>query len=114
MFFRDVLKRRRASAGDTATTDGGVANACPRPLSLVEELAADPEDFVDVAAVLRVDVPTLVAALTAPTTRAEPSWGGGGKSGWGRCTRAYGDARVHREDCGRKPVTAARPALAAP
>ena len=112
MFFRDVLKRRRLRASDAAT-DSGPAERCARPLSPLEELAADPEDFVDVAAVLRVDVPTLVAALTAPPTRPEASWGGGAEAGgWGRWTRVHGDTRVHREAHDRP--TTVRPALVTP
>jgi hypothetical protein len=113
MFFRDVLRRRRLRAYDAATSGTDAAAACTRPLSVLEELAADPEDFVDVAAVLRVDVPTLVAALTAPPARTEASWGGGGEAGgWGRSMRGHGDTRVHRGPRDRPP--AVRPALAAP
>ena len=117
MFLRDLLKRRRLRAYDAAhlrvqATDDGAAGRCARPLSLLEELAADPEDFVDVAAVLRVDLPTLVAALTAPPTRTAARWGGGEAGGWGRWTRVRGDTRVHREAHDRP--TAARRALAAP
>ena len=115
MFFRDVLKRRRLRTYDAAhlrvqATDDRPAERCARPLSVLEELAADPEDFVDVAAVLRIDVPALVAALTAPPTPPDASWGGAG--GWGRWTRVPGDTRVHRE--ARDRPTTVRPALVAP
>lgn len=63
MSFRAVLQRWReqpSGGDDMCVADaGGSANA------LLAELAADPEDFADLAAVLNTDVRTVVAVLAS-------------------------------------------------
>ena len=62
MFLRDVLKRWRTEPVDTTAAIQAAAGACRAP-SLLEELAADPADFADLARVLRLDLRAVVAAL---------------------------------------------------
>jgi hypothetical protein len=140
MFLRGVLKRSRERRGGAAVHEGSCTGAsCDVSVDLLAELAADAEDFADVAAVLGVDLRTvattltsaapprspaaLVAALTAhavataavvalPLHRATPS-GGEEAVGWGRWTRARGGARVHRDIVVHEARQAARPAMAA-
>ena len=64
MFIRDVLQRLRARRGH-AVPEGAVAAPCAEGTSLLGELAADPEDFVELAAVLGLDVRIVIDALTA-------------------------------------------------
>jgi len=62
MFLRDVLKRRTTRPADTSVIDSVAAGGC-RSTSLLEELAADPADFADLARVLRLDLRAVVTAL---------------------------------------------------
>ena len=143
MFLRDVLVRWNERTVGAASDDGGDADTCRSAPSLLEELATDPEDFAELASVLKLDLQAVIAALVQerprtpaelierlvaressrdtsspadqPTATAERttlrrnwfSWGG--EVGWGRWTRARGDARVHRE----APTPAVRTAMAA-
>ncbi len=63
MFFRAVLQRWREqpSGGDAVC----ITDACGSANALLTELAADPEDFADLAAVLNVDLRAVVAALAS-------------------------------------------------
>ena len=58
MFFRNAVKQRQVDAVDT-----GAVEACADATSLLEELAADPHDFVDLASILKLDLDAVVAAL---------------------------------------------------
>jgi hypothetical protein len=127
MYLRDVLKRWRERPGDVV--EAGSANSC-----LLGELAADPEDFAELAAVLHVDLRAVVAALSAAEpprsvellvaaltathesiaapVRARSSWGRGGEEvGWARWVRVPGGARTHREAAAHETVV--RPARVA-
>ncbi len=129
MFLRDVLKRWRERPGDVV--EGGAEG---RASCLLGELAADPEDFAELAAVLHVDFRVVVAALSAAepprspegliaalTATREPvaasgrgwsSWGRGGEEvGWARWVRVRGGARTHREAA--SPETVVRSAMVA-
>ncbi len=64
MFLRDVLQRWTPRPADTSPTDSAAAGSC-RSTSLLEELAADPADFSDLARVLRLDLRTVVTTLVA-------------------------------------------------
>ena len=132
MFLRGVLKRWNERPA-RATEDDDVATACRVAPSLLEELATDPEDFADLAALLHLDLAAVRAALVrerlqtpidllerlaasipmnarpadAPAVH-DSSWGGGGTVGWRRWTRAHGGARVQRDS----PAPTVRPAMA--
>lgn len=62
MFLRDILKRWSERPLD-ATTGDGTAASCRPALSLLAELATDSEDFADLAAVLQLDLDTVVETL---------------------------------------------------
>ena len=59
MFLRDVLKRR----SDRAAGAERAAELAPTAMSLLAEVAADPEDFVDLARVLRLDLGAVIETL---------------------------------------------------
>jgi hypothetical protein len=59
MSLRDVWKRWNERPVDAR----GVADGCRSTLSLVEELAADPADFADLAHALRLDLRAVREAL---------------------------------------------------
>jgi len=63
MFLRGVMKRWKAGSVGAAHDDEGAATCCPAEPSLLEELAADSEDFAELAAVLKLDLPAVIAAL---------------------------------------------------
>src|SRR5688572_6554685 len=65
MSFREAWKRWNGRRIDAAEADRGVAGACPTAPSLLEELATDPEDFADVARLLKVELRTVVATIVA-------------------------------------------------
>lgn len=137
MSLREAWQRWTGRRIDVVGAEGEVADACPTPPSLLEELALDPEDFADLARLPKVELRTVIATIVAtrPLTvaslitqldarRAAPiaeasaapepyqhqqSEGGGEAGGWGRWTRTHGGVRVHRS-----ATAPARPALAAP
>lgn len=121
MSLREAWKRWNGRRIDAAEADDGVAGACPTTPSLLEELATDPEDFADVARLLKIELRTVIATIVAtrpltvasliaqldapraaPTAEAslahEPpehrQSEGGREAGWERWTRAHGGVRV--------------------
>jgi hypothetical protein len=73
MFFRDVFRRWRRQDGEAIPC--GVA-ACvvidDDAGRLLAELAADSEDFADLATVLKVELGAVLTALTGPTPPRTP------------------------------------------
>jgi hypothetical protein len=65
MSLREVLKRWNVRTVGAAVEDGQVADGCRTTPSLLEELAADPADFADLARVLRLDLRAVIETLTA-------------------------------------------------
>jgi hypothetical protein len=68
MSLREVLKRWNARTVGAAVDGDGVADGCRTTPSLLEELAADPADFADLARVLRLDLRAVIETLTADRT----------------------------------------------
>ena len=76
MFFREVLKRWTGQPGDAVHgggDDNGAASPCADATSLLGELAADSEDFAELASVLRLDLQAVIAALTSEQPPRTPS-----------------------------------------